>query len=194
MGIIKNETLPNGMPLSYFRIVSLTTVVNQQSIIEVAGYISQEAREEEQEAIVDPSKGCDVYVDTRHIVVDYDPDMSVNKAYELLKGMEEYEGAEDIWDPWMAGETYYIGDIRLYEETLYKCKQLHTAQEGWEPPNVPALWEVYEEEGGIPVWSQPDSSNPYMAGDHVMHNGVEWVSTVDNNVWEPGVYGWEQVA
>lgn len=25
------------------------------------------------------------------------------------------------------------------------------------------------------------------------HNGVTWTSTVDNNVWEPGVYGWTEV-
>ena len=193
MGIKKEEILPNGVPLSYYRIVSLTTVVNQQCIIELAGYINQEERDKEQEQ-VDPEVPIDVYIDTKYIAVDYDPDFSVNKAYELLKGMEEYADAEDVWDNWHVGETYYIGDIRMYEEILYKCKQLHTAQEGWEPPNVPALWEVYEEEGGIPIWSQPDSSNPYMTGDHVMHNGIEWVSTVDNNVWEPGVYGWDQVA
>lgn len=194
MGIKKEEILPNGVPLSYYRISSLMTIVNNQCIIELTGYTSQEAREKEQAAIIDPEQTCDVYIDTRFISVDYDPDFSVNKAYELLKGMEEWSDAEDVWDLWAAGETYYIGDIRLYEDVLYKCKQLHTAQEGWEPPNVPALWEVYEEEGGIPVWSQPDSSNPYMTGDHVMHNGVEWVSTIDNNVWEPGVYGWDQVA
>lgn len=42
-------------------------------------------------------------------------------------------------------------------------------------------------------WVQPDSTNPYMMGDRVLHNGNTWESTVDNNVWEPGVYGWEQV-
>lgn len=30
-------------------------------------------------------------------------------------------------------------------------------------------------------------------GDKVMHNGKTWQSTTDNNVWEPGVYGWEEV-
>lgn len=27
----------------------------------------------------------------------------------------------------------------------------------------------------------------------VAHNGKHWVSTAANNVWEPGVYGWEEV-
>ena len=31
----------------------------------------------------------------------------------------------------------------------------------------------------------------YAAGAKVAHNGQRWISTVDANVWEPGVYGWE---
>lgn len=44
----------------------------------------------------------------------------------------------------------------------------------------------------IAEWVQPDSTNPYMTGDRVLHNGSTWESTVDNNVWEPGVYGWAE--
>jgi len=32
-----------------------------------------------------------------------------------------------------------------------------------------------------------------MTGDKVRHNGKIWVSIADYNVWEPGVYGWEEV-
>lgn len=38
--------------------------------------------------------------------------------------------------------------------------------------------------------SQLDSTNPYTKGDKVTHNGKTWISDIDNNVWEPGVYGW----
>lgn len=34
----------------------------------------------------------------------------------------------------------------------------------------------------------------YAQGDKVSHNGKHWTSKVDNNVWEPGVYGWTEVA
>ena len=44
----------------------------------------------------------------------------------------------------------------------------------------------------VAEWVQPDSTNPYMTGDRVLHNGSTWESTVDNNVWEPGVYGWAE--
>ena len=40
---------------------------------------------------------------------------------------------------------------------------------------------------------QAASTNPYQKGDKVTHNGKTWESTADNNVWEPGVYGWTEV-
>lgn len=45
----------------------------------------------------------------------------------------------------------------------------------------------------IPDWVQPDSTNPYAKGDKVKHSGGVWVSDIDGNVWEPGVYGWTRM-
>lgn len=44
---------------------------------------------------------------------------------------------------WIAGEAVMIGDERLYatNDTWYRCIQSHQTQAGWEPPNVPALWQ-----------------------------------------------------
>ena len=192
MAISKEETLPNGIPISYFRIASLTIVVNQQCIIEVAGYINQEEREKEQESTVDPEKGCDVFIDTRFISVDYDPDLSVNKAYELIKAMPEYAGAEDVIDTWAAGMAYYPDDLCTYQEEKYCCIQAHTSQVGWEPPNVPALWAKEQDPSDIPEWGQPTGAHDaYLIGDRVRHNEKVWESLVDNNVWEPGTPGTE---
>lgn len=33
----------------------------------------------------------------------------------------------------------------------------------------------------------------YVAGEKVTHNGKTWTSIVDNNVWETGAYGWEEI-
>ncbi|WP_109507856.1 carbohydrate-binding protein [Nocardioides speluncae] len=41
---------------------------------------------------------------------------------------------------WQAGTTYAAGAIVTYAGLRYECWQGHTAQAGWEPPNVPALW------------------------------------------------------
>ena len=49
------------------------------------------------------------------------------------------ELAGEEWQPWTA---YAIDGVVSYDGTLYKCRQAHTSQPGWEPPNVPALWET----------------------------------------------------
>ena len=198
MGLIKKNELPNGINLGYYRIVSLTTVVGVQTEIELAGYISQAKREEEQEA--DPEIGCDVYIDTQFIAFDYDPDFSVNKAYALLKAMPEWEDAEDVIDKWAAGTAYYVGDRVMYQEQEYECIQSHTSQEGYEPDSTPTLWKLYEEGGdGIPVWSQPTGAqDAYKMGDKVHYptaDGPVYESLIDVNVYSPEAYpaGWKLV-
>lgn len=45
-----------------------------------------------------------------------------------------------------------------------------------------------------PVWSQPQGAHDaYAKGAKVLHSSKRWTSDVDNNVWEPGVYGWTEV-
>lgn len=46
-------------------------------------------------------------------------------------------------------------------------------------------------EDGVSIWTQPlGATDAYMLGDEVSHKGDIWVSDYDNNVWEPGVFGW----
>jgi len=42
---------------------------------------------------------------------------------------------------WAAGTAYQVGATVTYGGSSYKCRQAHTAIAGWEPPNVPALWQ-----------------------------------------------------
>ncbi|MFD0884884.1 M28 family peptidase [Streptosporangium algeriense] len=42
---------------------------------------------------------------------------------------------------WAAWKTYATGDVVTYGGSSYRCLQGHTAYPGWEPPNVPALWQ-----------------------------------------------------
>lgn len=98
-----------------------------------------------------------------------------------------------IWDG--NGTVYSVGDRVLYNSILYKCLQAHTSQSTWTPTDAPSLWAkvLIPTPGVIPDWEQPSSTNPYAKGDKVKHNGKIWVSDVDGNVWEPGVYGWSEV-
>lgn len=103
--------------------------------------------------------------------------------------------APAVYPAWAAGKLYAVGDRVLYNGVLYTVLQEHTSQEGWEPTAAASLFAkvLIPDPGVIPEWEQPDSTNPYMKGDKVKRNGSTWISTVDNNVWEPGVYGWDKV-
>lgn len=86
--------------------------------------------------------------------------------------------------------SYSVGDRVQYNSTLYKCVQAHTAQADWTPDATPALWTVVTVEEW-PEWVQPTGAQDAYAKDSkVTHNGERWISNVDSNVWEPGVYGW----
>lgn len=102
--------------------------------------------------------------------------------------------AAALYPAWSAQDTYDAGERVRFDGTLYKCLQPHAAQPDWTPTAAPSLWaKVLTSDTGEPLpWEQPDSTNPYMKGDKVTHGGKTWVSAIDNNVWEPGVYGWEE--
>ena len=101
-----------------------------------------------------------------------------------------------LFEAWDGNEHEYAGGKRVrYGDSLYDCLIAHTSQESWNPVDAPSLWaKVLVPGPGIPEWEQPSSTNPYMKGDKVRHNGLVWVSVIDNNVWEPGVYGWEETS
>lgn len=90
------------------------------------------------------------------------------------------------------GEQVNVGERYWYDGKLYKVVQQHTVQSDWTPDVSASLFtEVSIEEW--PDWIQPTGAqDAYMAGDKVTHNDKHWVSDVDNNVWEPSVYGWTE--
>lgn len=118
----------------------------------------------------------------------------IEKAAQSLDDKTAVE-AVCLHTKWSVGKSYVVGSKVQYNGILYRCLTLHTSQADWMPDAAPSLWaKVLTEDGKILPWKQPDSTNPYMKGDVVTHNGKTWVSTIDNNVWEPGVYGWVEVA
>lgn len=116
------------------------------------------------------------------------------KIESLAETLTDEEGLEfvDLFPNWVVGKSYQINDRVKYGELLYKCVQAHTSQGNWSPDLTPALWMRVSIEDW-PEWIQPTGAqDAYMSGDRVSHNNKHWVSTADNNVWEPGVYGWEE--
>ena len=87
-------------------------------------------------------------------------------------------------DDWTTGVSYSIGDVVTYQGTDYECVQAHTSQEGWQPPNVAALWQVV---------ADPDDNTwtagvAYQTGDVVLYNNETYKvrqSHTAQSDWKP---------
>ena len=111
-------------------------------------------------------------------------------------GLDEITASEhaELFAEWAYPVAYTVGQLRRYNGTLYKCVQAHTSQADWTPDTAASLWSVAADPAEEwPAWSQPvGAHDAYAKGDKVSHNGKHWTSSVDSNVWEPGVYGWTE--
>ena len=129
----------------------------------------------------------------------------MNRAFQLMAdglNLTESQSMEiaDLYEPWAAGKAYKTGKIVKYgmnadgETQLYTVLQDHTSQENWKPDTAPSLWaQIADPAEEWPAWSQPiGAQDAYPLGARVSHEEKRWLSTADNNVWEPGVYGWEE--
>src|SRR5438270_13494461 len=62
---------------------------------------------------------------------------------------------------WAPNVAYSVGTLVTYGGHTYKCLQAHTSQVGWEPPNVPALWQdMGVTTGGSTATSVPPTTAP----------------------------------
>lgn len=101
----------------------------------------------------------------------------------------------DVFPVWSSNSKSYKVDNRVkYGTQLYKCLTSHVSQPSWAPPTTPSLWvRIDDPSVEWPEWVQPlGATDAYAAGAKVSHNDKHWVSDVDNNTWEPGVYGWTE--
>lgn len=131
--------------------------------------------------------------------------MQRGKARKLREVIEQASGslpdedaleAVELFPAWAANREYITDERVRWLDKLYRCVQTHVSQAGWSPDGTPALWTEVAKPGEIPVWRQPTGAqDAYRLGDKVHYpdeDGNVWVSTAENNVWEPGVYGWEK--
>lgn len=105
----------------------------------------------------------------------------------------------DVYPLWQPQRLYQFGEYAAHtcgdqsKNQVYKCLQGHLSQSGWTPDTESALWKrVGYGQSDLEMWVQPlGAFDAYNSGDRISHNGVAYISTLDGNVWEPGVYGWE---
>lgn len=105
---------------------------------------------------------------------------------------DQAETVTALFPDWEVDKVYAVGDRVKYNDLLYRCVQAHTSQADWAPDVVPALWTRTSTEEW-PEWVQPTGAHDvYNKDDKVSHNEKHWVSDIDANVYEPGVYGWTE--
>ena len=146
---------------------------------------------------LDPSLGFEAAEEWLQTLPDFNDPVQekLDSVLEILTD-EQAETVPDAFPAWAAGIAYAVGVRVRYGGVLYKCVQAHTSQDGWTPDATPALWTRIGEPGDEwPEWVQPTGAqDAYAMGAKVSHDGAHWTSDVDANVWEPGEYGWTEVA
>ena len=90
---------------------------------------------------------------------------------------------------WKAGIAYSAGYKAQHNGRLWRCRQAHTSQEGWEPENVPALWEeLCETHDGTLADPIPyEGSMALVSGKYYIQDGVTYLCSRDtvNPVYNP---------
>lgn len=133
--------------------------------------------------------------------------LEMRKALQMFVGTLDVETQLDkmleipsVFPTYEVGKAYKTKDVFSYgtnavgDPQLYQVLQDHTSAAEWTPDTATSLYKAIGiTEDGYPKWVQPiGATDAYNKGDKVSHNDSHWVSDVDNNVWEPGVYGWTE--
>lgn len=110
-----------------------------------------------------------------------------------LQSDEDAVESINFYPSWKPGMDVHTGERYKYKEDLWKVLLDHRTQADWKPDIAPSLFvKISIEEW--PEWVQPlGAQDAYAKDAKVSHNGNHWTSIYDNNVWEPGVYGWALV-
>ena len=95
----------------------------------------------------------------------------------------------EFYPEWASDTDYAVGFKVQYHSRLFRCLQAHTSQEGWEPENVPALWEeICETHDGTKYDPIPyEGSMALASGLYYSQDGVVYLCSRDtvNPVYNP---------
>ena len=98
MALKKKTIMSNGLELEYHRIALLSVDVNNSITVLVHSYLNESARNYEKDYAAGLIEGEPTfpYVDAEYISFEYEDGIDIKKAYEKLKALPQYEGAEDV--------------------------------------------------------------------------------------------------
>lgn len=200
MAIKKDIIASNGVPLNYHRVAMVKIDSNQQVTILIESYVDESGRQYEKDYASGKIDSNPIfpYVSSVYVTIPYDPDMTIEKAYRAIKGLSEFEGAEDAFDEWNGeGIEYELGLYLIYNDKVYKVIQSHTSKPERTPDVATSLYvAVPDPRIDYAPFVQPTGPHDaYMTGGTTTFNGRKYRSRIDNNVWSPEQYpgGWEEV-
>lgn len=90
MALRKEIKQPDGIVTNYHRVLFVQITTNRQNSIAVLSYVDDASRSSERTSESYP------YVVSITYETTYDPNMSIEQAYNYLKTLPEFEGAEDV--------------------------------------------------------------------------------------------------
>lgn len=205
MAFERTVRMPNEQVCTWHEVTGITQLVDVSTWIEVASWDDQDARAHDRTPV------------RTSLLADFTDGMTVADAEAIAKASTEFDeytdptqamlddiisqigddSASALFDAWETDHAYKLNDRVSHGGHMYRCIQSHTSQDGWTPDAVPALWtriKASPEPTEPDEWVQPTGAqDAYAKGDKVKHNDKVWVSDVDSNVWEPGVFGWSEV-
>ena len=111
MALKKDIRQIDGVTTSYHRILFLQQMINHHNSIAVASYVDAAARDaEKMNILTQPYKASKTYETA------YDESMTIKSAYEYLKTLPEFEGAEDVYEDPINEESTEVEETLTDEE------------------------------------------------------------------------------
>lgn len=128
----------------------------------------------------------------RTVPVGTSPD---NSGYWARVGAPNSEGVYPWCQPISADDSYSIGDLVTFDGQTYISTVNYNVWSplvyGWSLQKSKDSGTITGQENNWPDWKQPTgSTDSYSKNARVTYNGHHYISTLDNNVWQPGLYGW----
>lgn len=102
MAIKKQVVAPNGIVTEYHRVAMVKIDTNQQNTILVHSYLSEAGRQIEKDYAAGMYNDLEEgfmnwpYVDAQYFNCEYDGEMTISKAYEYLKSLDQFTDSKDI--------------------------------------------------------------------------------------------------
>ena len=127
--------------------------------------------------------------------------LSLASVANELSGTDLINNEDKIpmWSEDAVYTTEHIGYPVQHNNQVFTILQPHTPAHnpGVFPVDLPAIYSIKhttDPERAKEYVAPNGTSGMYMLNDCCTKDGKTWVSLVDNNVWTPGVYGWEVIS